>query len=447
MATPLDLNADWSDLNDTDMARLREEIRLSRDMRQLQVSNQRIPYLPVFSGDHGIDLDHYLSAVFNISYSNNDQQVIQAIRKSVTGSAEKVISILDYSTSKADILRQLKANFEKVSDTASSWQKFYSATQSSKETIIDWRSRIQDLYKKTGNKNDSDLHLRTKLYTGLYSQKLKDQVLWKYEDDTSSEEDLFRLLRKLTDKSSPIASAAITRSEPDQSMIKEIEELRAQVHSLSINSKDKSLDKVKPRRDNGSDWESKKRSQVFKHEQKPGHRDNKQRFQYDKHQVDVRHNGYNRRDQYENFGSHNWYDHKRRYHESDKDHQNYYRGDSRRYSPNRDYHRRPSTHRDDARHYFPEQQRRGYRRYSPRRNEDYRRHSPDRREYHRRYSPDRRDSYRRHSPDLKHYRQHSTERAGEYHRRGSPDRKRQQSPQATGDKRNADHKKDAASLN
>ena len=49
--------------------------------------------------------------------SNNDAQVVQAIRKSVTGSAEQVIGSMDYTTSKAEIVKQLQTNFGSITDT------------------------------------------------------------------------------------------------------------------------------------------------------------------------------------------------------------------------------------------------------------------------------------------------------------------------------------------
>ena len=42
---------------------VKEELRLSRNILQNQNTGQRIPYLPTFSGDGGIALEHYISAI------------------------------------------------------------------------------------------------------------------------------------------------------------------------------------------------------------------------------------------------------------------------------------------------------------------------------------------------------------------------------------------------
>ena len=184
----------------------------------------RVPYLPSYSGDKGIDFKHYVSAIESISMSNNDAQVIQAIRKSVTGSAAQVIGILDYTTSKAEIVKQLQTNFGSITDTAASWQKFYAATQSTKESLVEWRTRVHQLYAKTENDSNNDLHLKTKLINGLQNQKLREQVFWKSEDITATEEDLFRLLRKLTEKSSTASTnPSVNTISAEESMKKEIE--------------------------------------------------------------------------------------------------------------------------------------------------------------------------------------------------------------------------------
>ena len=90
------------------LTQLKEEVRLSRDGATRYGTATRVPYLPSYSGDKGIDFKHYESAIESVSMSNNDAQVVQAIRKSVTGSAAQVIGSMDYTTSKAEIVKQLQ---------------------------------------------------------------------------------------------------------------------------------------------------------------------------------------------------------------------------------------------------------------------------------------------------------------------------------------------------
>ena len=236
---PVNLTANWKELGAEQLAQLKEEVRLSRDGATRHGTVTRVPYLPSYSGDKGIYFKHYVSAIESISMSNNDAQVIQAIRKSVTGSAAQVIGILDYTTSKAEIVKQLQTNFGSITDTAASWQKFYAATQSTKESLVEWRTRVHQLYAKTENDSNNDLHLKTKLINGLQNQKLREQVFWKSEDITATEEDLFRLLRKLTEKSSTASTnPSVNTISTEESMKKEIESLRAQVASFTTKSED-----------------------------------------------------------------------------------------------------------------------------------------------------------------------------------------------------------------
>ena len=241
----VDLTTDFANLSATEITQIKTELQSTRDGYQNQGAGQRIPYLPNYSGDSGIELQYYLSAIESVQLNHSPQQVAQAIRKTVTGTALKVISILDYSSSASDLVAELKKNFKKVTDTASAWQKFYSASQTSRESTIEWRTRVQDLYRKTGNTTDDDLHLKTKLYSGLHSTKLREHVLWKYDDDNTTEEQLYTVLRKLTDKTLPLMSAPMQSSE--DTLRKEVEELRTQVTNLL------SKDNTKRKNDTGID--------------------------------------------------------------------------------------------------------------------------------------------------------------------------------------------------
>ena len=71
-----------------DVIRVEEEIRVTRELRG-QPSEGRLPYIPHFSGDNGVKLDHYLSAIRSLCGFSNSAEA-QAIRKSVKGTAAKV---------------------------------------------------------------------------------------------------------------------------------------------------------------------------------------------------------------------------------------------------------------------------------------------------------------------------------------------------------------------
>ena len=230
------LPSDKSKLTSEDYARLGEEVLQSR--REKQFSGQRLPYLPNFTGDGGTDLELYISAIESVKSTHSSQQIAQAIRRSVNGTAAKVINLLDYSATTTELVAELKKNFQRVTDTATTWQKFYAASQTSRESIMDWHIRVQHLYKMTGNRSNTDSHLKTKLYTGLFDKNLKRDVLFKYDDDNATEEDLYKLLLKReSDKSSSSISAPVMSAEDNTK--KELEDLRNQLAAFKTSQKSK----------------------------------------------------------------------------------------------------------------------------------------------------------------------------------------------------------------
>ena len=226
---------DWTNLTAEELTQLKEEVRISRELRQQ--TSQRLPYLPTFSGDGGVKFSHYLSAIESTRAS--DQVVATAIRKSVAGSASKVIDSLDYSTSKAELVKQLKINFASVTSDTTAWERFYSATQSRAESLVEWRTRLHQLYRNTGTSTHDDGLLKDKLYQGLYNQKWKDLTAFRFEDEQASEADLFKLLRKTTEAQSAASSNALLDAR-NQQLEEQVEELTSKVASLTTCDKEKS---------------------------------------------------------------------------------------------------------------------------------------------------------------------------------------------------------------
>ena len=241
MTTPLP--TDLGTLTADEQIRLREEVRLAREYRLQQLGQHRVPFLPVFSGDSsGVDFSHFKSAIDSITTSNNDASVLQAIRKSTSGQAAKVLAALDYTTSKDDVIATLEASFGKICDTASCWAEFYAASQHHKESLIEWRTRLFMLHQKTGNTIDSDLQMKTRLYQGLRDSRMKDQALFKYEDSTVSEANLLQFLRKIQEnhKHTNAGSNALQDTSDDK-----VAKLEAQVASLTLSLQQEKAKKKK----------------------------------------------------------------------------------------------------------------------------------------------------------------------------------------------------------
>ena len=69
---PIDLTANWKELGAEQLVQLKEEVRLSRDGATRHGTVTRVPYLPSYSGDKGIDFKHYESAIESVCMSTND---------------------------------------------------------------------------------------------------------------------------------------------------------------------------------------------------------------------------------------------------------------------------------------------------------------------------------------------------------------------------------------
>lgn len=217
-------------LSPNELLRLREEICISREVRKRQGQQYRIPYLPTFSGDStGVDFTHFQSAITSVQANYDDNTIIQAIRKSTSGQAAKVLASLDYSTSKFDIIKVLETNFGHITDSATSWANFYAATQQHKESLVEWRTRLFILYQKTGNTENTDLHMKTRLYQGLKDQKLKEQALFKFDDAAITESELLQFLRKIVQNQRHSSGASANVIQADD----KISKLEAQVASLT----------------------------------------------------------------------------------------------------------------------------------------------------------------------------------------------------------------------
>ena len=67
----INVEENWKDLTPYQLTQLKEEIRISRDILAKPYKFSRIPHLPSFSGDGGIDFVHFLSAVENVSQINS----------------------------------------------------------------------------------------------------------------------------------------------------------------------------------------------------------------------------------------------------------------------------------------------------------------------------------------------------------------------------------------
>lgn len=386
------LDSDWKALSEQELEQLKEEVRISRELRSKSNNSNRLPYLPAFNGETGISFHHYLSAIKSVEATNSDITIVQAIRKTATGAAAKVLDGLDYSTNKSEIIQELQHNFAPVSDKSAAWQNFYAASQKPKESLVEWRTRVLMLYKETSTTPIDDAAIKNKLYVGLTSQRLKDLVAWKFEDPNCTEAELFNLLRKMSERAKDGTMSSIQCDDRTKELEKKVQELTALVASLSPT--DKQNDRKDNSRRDGGDRQKQSPGQKSPYNSNERHNHNRQQIQ-DRHRSPPRR--YNRspprRQQSPSRGRN-------------------YSPRRRHYSPHsrRDYSPRRNNYSQQWTSYSSQTQDRDDRRYHERHDSraqpgtEQRRASPQR--YYRNYSPQRqynRDSQRGTSNATPHY--------------------------------------------
>ena len=186
---------DFDNINETDRGKLLEELRTHRS--QLN-SNHRIPHIPTFNGDQkGFDYAYWKNLVKGLTSTYSETAIIQAVRKAVVAQPAQIIGTLDVTCKLDDILSALDTAYEAVLDPALAWQAFYNAKQYKTETIVEWHTRISKIWSTIPNHGDVELHIKKRLWDGLYSDNVKESSRHKYDDDTITPDQFVRYLRRL----------------------------------------------------------------------------------------------------------------------------------------------------------------------------------------------------------------------------------------------------------
>lgn len=146
------------------------------------------PKLPIFSGQEDPPKGEVTYEVwsFEVKCLQNSQYLpehvlLQSIRHSLKGSARSIIVPLGETATVADILQKLDVFFGNVSSCETLMQNFYSDFQKDKESIVQYGSRLEQTLSRAiqfGNMDTQakDAMLRTKFWTGLNSQQLKNST-------------------------------------------------------------------------------------------------------------------------------------------------------------------------------------------------------------------------------------------------------------------------------
>lgn len=170
--------------------------------------NPYIPKLPIFSGNEEVQKGETSFEVWNYEVKclqNSgylpDHLLLQAIRNSLRGTARSMLIPLGESATVQDILLKLDGFYGNVATSETLIQSFYSDFQKDNESIVSFGSRLEQTLSRAIRYGHIDLvakdaMLRSKFWTGLKSQVLKNSTRHLY-DSIKDFQTLLREIRKV----------------------------------------------------------------------------------------------------------------------------------------------------------------------------------------------------------------------------------------------------------
>lgn len=205
--------------------------------------------IPQFSGDEPAQKGDVTYEVwrFEVRCLMQDSQVIepvllQAIRKSLRGTARQMLIPLGESASSSQILEKLDGLFGNVSSNEAVMQRFYTTVQGDNESVTAFGCRLESILQLAIDNGHMSLHakndmLRSKFWTSLKNERLKNQTRHKY-DSLKSFDALLREIRVVDLELTAADSLAHTPNPAKQK--------HAQHHTVQLDAPDQStkIDKM-----------------------------------------------------------------------------------------------------------------------------------------------------------------------------------------------------------
>ena len=168
---------------------------------------QEPPKLSVFSGLPGKDASFgrwkYEVACLQLDRSLSENNVLNAIRRSLRSPAADVITHLDQNATLQTLLGKLESVYGTVLSGQALLQKFYSETQSIGEDVALWACRLEDLgfkaeEKKVVTRTAVAGMLKAQFWSGLRDHRIKDTL--RQHKDTLEFESLVIEARELEEE-------------------------------------------------------------------------------------------------------------------------------------------------------------------------------------------------------------------------------------------------------
>ena len=176
-------------------------------LERITISTQDKPnYFPKFTNFSGEDPKPKKEASFEewkyeVNCARRDHQytesmIAQAIRKSLSGQAKRVLLPLGTASTVNEMLEKLEGVFGNVATGMSVLEEFYSASQKQGETVNAWSLRLEEILQRAIDKGltrieEKDHLLKEKFWRCLRSERLKNATQIYYHTMDS-----FELLRR-----------------------------------------------------------------------------------------------------------------------------------------------------------------------------------------------------------------------------------------------------------
>lgn len=177
------------------------------------IAQTHIPKLPFFSGSEEPQKGECSYEVWNFevkclqnSPDLQEHVLLQSVRNSLKGSARSLLVPLGENAKVADILNKLDGFYGNVSSGETLIQSFYNDYQKDDESIVSYGSRLEQTISRAircGHMELSakDAMLRSKFWTGLKSQELRNSTRHLY-DSVKDFQLLLREIRKVDQEES-----------------------------------------------------------------------------------------------------------------------------------------------------------------------------------------------------------------------------------------------------
>ena len=182
------------------------------------------------------------------SGTHTHDAILEGVRRSVKGDAAKAVMRLGPSASVQEILGKLEGLYGTVAKKGALLSQFYAAHQKADEDVTAWSCRLEDIIQKVlerGLISSGTMRemLRSKLWSGLYSEALKNATRFKY-DLVRSYEELVVEIRSVeqelgTSNEKKVKSQSLQRMEAEgntyemlQKMNEKLERLEKEVKGL-----------------------------------------------------------------------------------------------------------------------------------------------------------------------------------------------------------------------